>query len=183
MANAIDGDDNRIFGPYERFEVDWATYHRRARTGPCFICRIVARHGEFPAHIVYEDDTAIAFLDKYPRVVGYTLVAPKAHREQVTGSFSLTEYLELQRVVHTVAEAVREEVGAARTYLLSLGSNEGNAHVHWHIVPMPSGVPYAEQQLAIFNRGPLSIPERDCSDLAARLATRISASKAFGACR
>ena len=36
---------------------------------------------------------------------------------------------------------------AERVYLLSLGSQQGNKHVHWHIAPLPSGVPYHEQQL------------------------------------
>jgi hypothetical protein len=27
-----------------------------------------------------------------------------------------------------------------------MGSQQGNAHVHWHLVPLPPGVPYAEQQ-------------------------------------
>jgi diadenosine tetraphosphate (Ap4A) HIT family hydrolase len=35
-----------------------------------------------------------------------------------------------------------------RLYVLSLGAKEGNAHVHWHVAPLPPGVPYDEQQLA-----------------------------------
>jgi hypothetical protein len=31
-------------------------------------------------------------------------------------------------------------------YLLSLGSQQGNAHLHWHIAPLPPGVPYHQQQ-------------------------------------
>jgi diadenosine tetraphosphate (Ap4A) HIT family hydrolase len=58
-------------------------------------------------------------------------------------------------------------------YLLSLGSNQGNAHVHWHIVPLPAGVPYREQQLGIYRKGILKIPEEEMAALAARLAKRI----------
>jgi len=65
----------------------------------------------FPENIVYEDDGAIVFLDGYPRAYGYTLVAPKEHREQVTADFAPEEYLRLQSLVYRVAEAVREEVG------------------------------------------------------------------------
>ena len=46
----------------------------------------------------------------------------------MAGDFTPEEYLGLQRVVHRVAEAVREEVGAEREYILSLGSNQGKAH-------------------------------------------------------
>jgi len=31
-------------------------------------------------------------------------------------------------------------------YSLSLGSQQGNSHVHWHIAPLPPGVPYDQQQ-------------------------------------
>jgi diadenosine tetraphosphate (Ap4A) HIT family hydrolase len=35
-------------------------------------------------------------------------------------------------------------------YIFTFGSNEGNPHVHWHVVPLPPGVPYEDQQA----RGP-----------------------------
>ncbi len=158
---------------FERYEIDSDAYHQRAQTGPCFVCGIIARTPGFSAHVAYEDDKAIAFLDQYPRLYGYTLVAPREHREQVTGDFGMEEYLALQRTVHRVAEAVRQEVNAERMYLLSLGSNQGNAHVHWHIVPLPAGVPYHEQQLGIYRKGILKIPEEEMAALAARLAKRI----------
>lgn len=158
---------------FERYEIDWDAYHQRAQTGACFICGIVARNPDFPAHIVYEDDRAIVFLNKYPRLYGYTIVAPRDHREQVTGDFSLVEYLALQRRVHHVAEAVRQEVNAERMYLLSLGSNQGNSHVHWHIIPLPAGVPYREQQLGIFKQGILRIPNEGMTSLANRIRKRM----------
>ena len=159
---------------FERYEIDWDAYHYRAQTGACFICGIVARNPEFPAHIVYEDENAIVFLDKYPKVYGYTLVAPREHREQVTGDFSIEEYLALQSVVHRAAEAVRQELNAERIYLLSLGSNQGNAHAHWHIVPLPAGVPYRDQQLGLWKKpGILRIPEVKMASLAVRIRKRM----------
>jgi diadenosine tetraphosphate (Ap4A) HIT family hydrolase len=157
----------------ERYEMDWASYHQRARTGPCFVCQIIARHPDFPADILYEDDVAIAFLDKYPRVAGYTLVAPRAHRQNVTADFTSTEYLELQRRLHLVAEAVRVETAAERIYVLSLGSHQGNAHVHWHIVPLPHGTPYEKLQLALYELDILRENPEERADLAARLRDRI----------
>jgi len=75
---------------------------------------------------VYEDERAVAFLNRYPSLYGYALVAPKDHREQVTGDFSLDEYLHLQAVVHRVAEAIRQVVPTERLYVLSLGSQQAN---------------------------------------------------------
>jgi diadenosine tetraphosphate (Ap4A) HIT family hydrolase len=136
----------------------------------------VARNPEYPTHIVYEDDVAIAFLDKYPSLYGHTLVAPREHREQVTGDFTTEEYLDLQRRVHRVAEAIRREVGAERVYLYSFGSNQGNSHVHWHIAPLPPGVPYRQQQLAAIRQDPLRILEEDRASLAARIRQRMEES-------
>jgi ATP adenylyltransferase len=88
----------------------------------------------------------------------------------------MEEYLDLQRLVYGVAEAVREEVGAERMYVFSLGSNQGNAHVHWHVVPLPPGVPYERQQFAALmleSAGALKIPEEEKASLAARIGRRL----------
>jgi diadenosine tetraphosphate (Ap4A) HIT family hydrolase len=162
---------------FERYHPDLDAYHRRARSGPCFVCAIVAGDPAFPGyHLVYEDERTIAFLTTNPTQYGYTLVCPKEHREQATADFTLEEYLELQRIVYRVAEAVREEVGAERMYVMSLGSNQGNAHVHWHVVPLPVGVPYEKQQFAALmleSAGALRIPEEEKAALATRIGRRV----------
>ena len=160
---------------FERYWPDMEVLHHGFRTKPCFVCRILAGNNERPQHFVYEDYKAIAFLDTYPRAYGYTLVAPKEHKEQVTGDFSIEEYLDLQRVVYRVSEAVREEVGAERMYLYTFGSNQGNSHVHWHVVPLPPGVPYEEQQgaWASWGKGVLKISEEEMASLAARIGARM----------
>ncbi len=152
---------------FERYWPDMEVFHHKARTRPCFVCEVV--------DIVHEDDEAIAFLDSYPRAYGYALVAPKKHREQVTKDFPVQEYLRLQRFVYRVAEAVREEVGAERMYLHTFGSNQGNSHVHWHVVPLPPGVSYEEQQgaWASWSKGVLDIPQEEMASLAARIGARM----------
>jgi ATP adenylyltransferase len=158
---------------FERYQIDVEAYHQRCQTGPCFICKIVERDPAYRAHVVYEDEIAIAFLDKYPRLYGWILVAPREHREQVTGDFAVDEYLALQKRLYVIAEAVRQELGAERVYLLALGSNQGNSHVHWHIVPLPPGVPYREQQLAVFRQDILRIPEKESEALASRIRQKV----------
>ncbi len=164
-------------GTHRRHAPDLDAYHRRARTGPCFVCGILAGDPDFAGHhVVYEDKDALAFLNRWPTQYGNTLVAPKQHREQATADFTVDEYLALQRVVYRVAEAVRGEVGAVRMYVMSLGSNEGNAHVHWHVVPFPPDTPYDEQQFAAFmleTADALDIPEDEKADLAARIGGRM----------
>ena len=65
----------------------------------------------------YEDEISVAFLNKYPPLYGYSLVAPKQHREQVTGDFAAKEYLALQDVVYRVGEALRRTVSTERLYI------------------------------------------------------------------
>ena len=43
----------------------------------CIFCKIVAK--EIPAHVVYEDDNFLAFLDIRPLSPGHALVIPKDH--------------------------------------------------------------------------------------------------------
>ena len=84
---------------FERYHPDMEAFHHGMRTKPCFVFEIVAGTNELPQHFVYEDDTAVAFLDAYPRAYGYTLVAPKDHREQITANFAVEEYFGLQLLV------------------------------------------------------------------------------------
>jgi diadenosine tetraphosphate (Ap4A) HIT family hydrolase len=154
----------------DRKPLDTEAYLHRIKNGPCFICEMIA--GRLNGnHIIHQDESAIAFLNKYPVLYGYALVAPVKHREQVTGDFTEQEYLALQRRVYQVAEAVRRSVESERVYILSLGSQQGNRHVHWHIAPLPRGVPFEDQQLEALNleRGILDVPDSEMEVLAKRI--------------
>ena len=150
------------------FDLD--SYIEQIQNTPCFICEMIA--GRLQGnHVIYQNDEFIAFLNKYPTQIGYTLVAPIAHKEQVTADFTWEEYLTLQRAVYQVGEAVRRTVETERMYILSLGSQQGNRHVHWHIVPLPFGVPFKEQQLEALriDRGFLEIPDQEMKALAEQI--------------
>jgi diadenosine tetraphosphate (Ap4A) HIT family hydrolase len=154
--------------------------HRRKRVdfnaireelqGRCFICEMLAGNPEYEHHVVYEDEGVVAFLNRYPALHAYVLVAPKDHREQVTGDFSLDEYLHLQAVVHRLGEAIRRVVPVERLYILSLGSQQANRHVHWHLAPAPPGLPFEQQQLAALDSNVvLDLTQAEQADLASRL--------------
>lgn len=156
----------------ERELVDMQAYVCTSQTGPCFICEIVNREPRYyEHHILYETAEAIVFLNKYPTLYGYTLVAPRKHVEQATGDFTLDGYLALQRLIYYVAEAIRQEVPTERIYILTLGSQQGNRHVHWHIAPLPPGVPYEEQQLEalMLEKGVLKLSDDEMSGLGSRI--------------
>ena len=155
-----------------RRRVDVAAYERRVRADTCFVCAIVRGDAELPNPVVYEDERAIAWVSPFQTQLGYTLVAPRRHLEDVTGDFAPDEYVALQRVVHRVGEAVRRAVPTERLSVLSLGSRQGNAHVHWHLVPLPPGVPCEEQQLSALDWDRLGVLDLD-ADALERLAASI----------
>jgi ATP adenylyltransferase len=154
----------------DRIPFDLDAYIHRIQNDPCFICEMIA--GRLNGnHVIYQNDLFIAFLNKYPMLYGYVLVAPVEHKEQVTGDFTMDEYLTLQRGVYQVAEGVRRSVENERVYILSLGSQQGNRHVHWHIAPLPYGVPFKQQQLEalMVKNGVMDIPESEMAELALRI--------------
>jgi histidine triad (HIT) family protein/ATP adenylyltransferase len=59
-------------------------------------------------------------------------------------------------------------VPTERIYSLSLGSQQANAHVHWHVAPLPPGVPYDQQEFSALRKdnGILDVPEADQAELA-----------------
>ena len=63
-------------------------------------------------------------------------------------------------------------------YLLSLGSHQGNAHVHWHVAPLPPDTPYERQQFAALmaENGVLQVPDEDQIAFANRVKARLGLS-------
>ena len=101
----------------------------------CIFCDIL--EGKRDAHIVYEDEEHVAFLDKYPIDDGHTLVIPKKHYERITDMDS-NDVGEIFSIVPKIAKAVLSGAGADA---FSLAQNNGKAakqiipHVHIHIIP------------------------------------------------
>ena len=101
----------------------------------CIFCDIL--DGKRGAHIVYEDEEHIAFLDKYPIDDGHTLVIPKKHYERITDMNS-DDVGKIFSLVPKIAKAVLSGAGADA---FSLAQNNGKAakqiipHVHIHIIP------------------------------------------------
>lgn len=126
--------------------MDLAAYETRVRTGPCFVCAYLSGDPEYRHELVYDDGEHVAFVSRYPTLYGHVLVVPRQHVEHAVRDLNVEAYLRLQEVVYRVARAVEAVVPSERTYLLSLGSQQGNSHLHWHIAPLPPGTPYAEQQ-------------------------------------
>ncbi len=101
----------------------------------CLFCDIL--DGKKDGHFLYEDDSHVAFLDKYPIDVGHSLVLPRKHHEQITDMTS-EDVGTIFALVPKIANAILEATGADA---FSIGQNNGRAakqivpHVHIHIIP------------------------------------------------
>ncbi|GAB2735316.1 phosphotransferase [Kitasatospora kifunensis] len=161
----------------KRVEFDEQAYAQRSRTGPCFICRMLAGDPEFRHEIVYRDEHHVVFLDRYPTLLGKLLVAPVLHREDVIGDFTEEETAELWQTVHRAGAALKHIVPTERIYVLSLGSKSGNSHVHIHVAALPPGVPYEEQQTASLlweSAGLLEVSAEETARIAGQLRASLS---------
>ena len=161
--------------------MDLDTYSANAQRPGCFVCAFLAGDPEYRHEVVFEDEDHVAFLDRWPTLPGKLLVCPRRHLEHVVRDFTEAAYLRMMLVVRRVALAAEDVLGAERTYLMSMGSQQGNAHLHWHVACLPPGVPYLEQQFEAlrFENGVLTPSEAETADLAERLRTAIAARAAL----
>jgi diadenosine tetraphosphate (Ap4A) HIT family hydrolase len=161
---------------------DLQELHAASRSGLCFICEFLQGNPAFDHLAVAETDHAVASLDRFPTLFGSTLVAPKRHLEAVTGDQSEAEYLGLQAFIYRVSEAIRKVLAPERLYILSLGSQAANAHVHWRIAPLPPGVPLAEQQYhaLMHEHGVIETCERELRDFVTAVCATLDRSRRKG---
>jgi len=101
----------------------------------CIFCDII--QGKKQGHFIYEDDTHVAFLDKYPIDHGHSLVLPREHFEKVT-DMTADKVGDLFSKVPKIAKAIIQTTHADA---FSMAQNNGRAakqivpHVHVHIIP------------------------------------------------
>ena len=105
----------------------------------CIFCKIVA--GEVKAHVVYENESVLAFLDIRPASRGHVMVIPKVHAESL-------ERLD-DRHLAPLFSGVKTVMGlldrALKPAGMNVGWNHGWAagqrvsHLHVHIIPRHSG--------------------------------------------
>lgn len=101
----------------------------------CIFCRIVSK--ELSAHVVFEDDTVMAFLDIQPVNPGHVLVVPKEHS---ASALEMEEHslVDLFQHVRRLAPRVLSAVGTdACNITMNCGRAAGQVvfHTHVHIIP------------------------------------------------
>lgn len=98
----------------------------------CIFCKIAKK--EAPAHIVYEDDKYIAFLDINPQSPGHALVIPREHHRWVWDVPNVGEYFE---VVSKIARAQQKAFDT--DWILSKIVGVDVYHAHIWIYPAKAG--------------------------------------------
>ncbi len=95
--------------------------------------KIISR--EIPAHIIWENETHLAFLDIKPIQKGHTLVIPKKQIDYIF-DMSSKEYTELMLAAKEVAILLKNKFECARVCIMV----EGYAipHTHIHLIPTNS---------------------------------------------
>jgi len=100
-------------------------------SSPCPFCRIARR--EIPAHIIYEDEYLLAFLDTGPIRPGHVQIIPRDHYrafDELTAELASRIIILGQRL----ARILKSNYAVTRAAFLFTGSD--TAHVHAHVVPM-----------------------------------------------
>lgn len=100
----------------------------------CTFCRIAA--GMSSAHILYNGESTIAFLDDNPAVKGHTLVVPKAHVEDLLLTDETTA-VAVSETARAVAVAMSETLQPdGFSVFHTTGGLVGNVeHAHLHLLP------------------------------------------------
>jgi len=90
----------------------------------CIFCKIINK--EIPAHIIYEDDNFLAFLDINPISPGHTQVIPKKHVRWVWDVENVGEYFE---IVRKIALAQRKAFNTDWILSKIIGEDVEHAHI------------------------------------------------------
>lgn len=102
---------------------------------PCQFCEIVA--GRLPAHVVLDDDVALAFLDVRPLFPGHTLLVPREHHETLAdlpGPLVGPYFARAQRLAAAMESA--DGMGAAGSFVaINNRISQSVPHLHTHVVP------------------------------------------------
>ncbi len=98
---------------------------------------------EMPAHKVYEDERALAFLDIMPRAPGHTLVIPKAPARNLL-DIDPSDLCHVMQVAQKIARAAMKAFDADGITLQQFNESAGGQvvfHLHVHVIPRFDGVP------------------------------------------
>ena len=120
---------------------------------------------EIPAHIVAENDIALAFLDISPLTKGHTLVIPK---KEVDYLFDLDDdtYSGLNLFAKKVALSVKQAIPCKRIATAVIGLEVPHAHIHL--------IPINKMSDANFSNPKLELSEDEMNKIAHQIRATIT---------
>ena len=101
----------------------------------CIFCAIVA--GTSPAHRIYEDENAIAFMDINPATDGHALVVPRTHVRDLweIGETEATQVMAATvRLAETMKKALEPD-GMNILHATGAAAFQTVFHFHLHLIP------------------------------------------------
>ena len=103
----------------------------------CAFCPIIS--GEAPAHVVLDDEVAMAFLDRRPLFPGHTLLVPRVHHETLT-DLPPDLLAPLFERAQRLAAAMESALGAKGSFVaINNRVSQSVPHLHVHVVPRTKG--------------------------------------------
>jgi histidine triad (HIT) family protein len=102
-------------------------------TDGCRFCAIVA--GDEAAHVVFEDERSLAFLDHRPLFSGHSLLVPRDHHETIW-DLPDDEIAPLFANARFLSAAIREATAAQGAFIaMNNVVSQSVPHLHVHLVP------------------------------------------------
>ena len=102
-------------------------------TKNCVFCQIVAK--KIPAHIIWENETHLAFLSIFPNTNGFTVVIPKKHFSSYAFAQNdqvLSELIVATKKVANILDNYFKDVGRTGMFFEGFGVD----HLHSKLFPM-----------------------------------------------
>lgn len=99
----------------------------------CIFCQIV--EGKAPAHLIWEDDSHMAFLSSHPNTEGFSVVIPREHYSSYAFDLPdqiLTDLTLAAKQVGKLLDKKFEDVGRTAMVYEGFGVN----HIHAKLIPL-----------------------------------------------
>lgn len=99
----------------------------------CDFCKIINK--QLPAHVVYEDEQLISFLDIDPIHEGHVLIVPKRHIDSIE-KLSDDEIIDIMGVARKIVVALKDIYGNEGYSIMQNGGKFCDyGHAHFHVFP------------------------------------------------
>ena len=99
----------------------------------CLFCRIIS--GDLAAHVVFDDEVSVAFLDHRPLFPGHCLLVPKVHTETL-GDLPANLIEPFFKNAQLLSRAVELALEAHGSFVaINNRVSQSVPHLHMHVVP------------------------------------------------